>query len=163
MPGRFGRCRQKKNDALGCCFRGDGRRMTAAREAIIAVLEKSSEHLSAEDVYVKVHRIYPRIGLTTVYRNLEFLTDSNVLAKCDFGDGRARYELIRTANGEKEHHHHLVCTTCGRVINYSEFIDEELQFLKRAEKGLSKKYDFQIADHLIQFYGTCQTCAGSKK
>jgi Fur family transcriptional regulator, ferric uptake regulator len=163
MPGRFGRCGQKSGEPLGLCFRGEGRRMTAAREAIIAVLEKSSEHLSADDVYVKVHRIYPRIGLTTVYRNLELLAESKVLAKCDFGDGRARYELIRTVDGEKEHHHHLVCTTCGGVTNYSEFIDEELQFLRRAEKGLSKKYDFHIAAHLIQFYGTCRKCSGLKK
>lgn len=162
MQNRYRKCQREARQDIGYCFRGAGRRMTAAREAIVCVLEKTSEHLSAEDVYLKVHGIYPSIGLTTVYRNLELLTERGVLAKCDFGDGKARYELIRTIAGEKEHHHHLVCTTCGRVINYSEFIDEELQFLKRAEKGLSKKYAFQISDHLIQFYGTCQQCAGSK-
>jgi Fur family ferric uptake transcriptional regulator len=51
---------------------------------------------------------------------------------------------------------------CKRVINYTEFIDEELEFLKRAEKGLSKKYNFEIKSHLFQFYGLCDKCKKEK-
>ena len=77
--------------------------------------------------------------------------------KFDFGDGRARYELSEGPKGTR-HHHHLVCTKCGRVIDYTDFIDDEIELLGRTEKGLSKKFNFKITNHLIQFYGLCDRC-----
>ncbi|MDP8299711.1 MAG: transcriptional repressor [Candidatus Tantalella remota] len=141
-------------------FRGCGYRMTVPRQAIIEVLQKTKKHLSAEDIYMEVHKIFPQVGLTTVYRTLELLTDMGMIYKFDFREGRARYEMVEGL--KKEHHHHLVCTKCKRVINYTEFIDEEIDFLKRAEKELSKKYNFEINDHIIQFYGLCDKCRVSK-
>ena len=78
-------------------------------------------------------------------------------SKFDFGDGRARYELAEGPKGER-HHHHLVCTNCSRVIDYTDFIDEEKDLLDKAEKGLSKKHNFKINGHSIQFYGLCNKC-----
>ena len=137
-------------------FKGHGYSVTVPRKAIIDVLHKTSKHLSAEDIYLEVHKVYSQVGLTTVYRTLELLTEIGLLSKFDFGDRRARYELVEDPKGD--HHHHLVCTQCKRVINYSEFIEDELEFLKKAEKGLSKKYDFDIKNHVIQFYGICDKC-----
>jgi len=138
-------------------FSGCGYRMTVPRQAILDILSKTSEHLSAEDVYKTVHKIYPHVGLTTVYRTLELLVQIGLVFKFDFGDGRARYELSEGPKGER-HHHHLVCTDCGRVIDYTDFIDEEIELLNQTEKGLSKKYNFKITNHLIQFYGLCDKC-----
>jgi len=142
-------------------FKGCGYRITVAREAILDVLNKTSEHLSAEDIFFAVHREYPNIGLTTVYRTLELLAQMGLVYKYNFGDDRTRYELAEGPKG-KQHHHHLVCIKCGRVIDYTDFIDEEIEFLKRTEKGLSKKFTFEISGHLIQFYGICERC-GKKK
>ena len=141
-------------------FRGMGYRMTVPRQAIIDVLAGTDKHLSAEDIYIKVHRIYPHVGLTTVYRTLELLSDMGVVLKYDFGDGRARFELVEGT--EKEHHHHLICVRCKRVINYADFMEEEKEFLEKVEKGLSRKYGFEIKSHLIQFYGLCDKCRGKK-
>jgi Fur family ferric uptake transcriptional regulator len=138
-------------------FRGCGYRLTVGREAIIDVLSKSEEHLSAEDIYIKVHARYPHIGLTTIYRTLDVLSDLGMVSKSDFGDGRARYELAEGPKGA-HHHHHLVCTNCNRVIDYTDFIDKEVELLQKTEKGLSEKYDFVITSHLIQFYGLCDKC-----
>ncbi len=140
-------------------FKGCGYRFTMPRKVIVDVLQKTSKHLSAEEVYQEVYKLYPQVGLTTVYRTLEVLTQMGLIFKFDFGDGRARYELVEEP--EKEHHH-LICNKCKRIINYSEFIDEELDFLKRAEKGLSKKYNFDIKTHIIQFYGLCTKCRDKK-
>jgi len=142
-------------------FRGYGYRITVPREAILSVLSQTSEHLSAEDIYLAVHKIYPNVGLTTIYRTLELLVHMGLVFKFDFGDGRARYELSEGPKG-KNHHHHLVCTNCGRVIDYTDFIDEEIELLSRTEKGLSKKFNFRIVNHLIQFYGLCDKCQGKK-
>ena len=137
-------------------FKGCGYRWTMPRRVIMDVLNKTSKHLSAEDIFLKVHGVYENIGLTTVYRTLEILVEMGMVTKCDFGDGRARYEL--SVSAEKKHHHHLVCTSCKRVIEYTEFIDEEVEFFKRMEKGLSKKYNFIIKDHTLQFCGICENC-----
>ena len=138
-------------------FRGCGYRLTIPRQAILDVLSKTSKHVSAEDVYFSVHRVYPGVGLTTVYRTLELLVQMGLVFKFDFGDGRARYELSEGPKGTR-HHHHLVCTACSRVIDYTDFIDEEIELLNQTEKGLSKKFNFKITNHLIQFYGLCDRC-----
>lgn len=142
-------------------FRGCGYRLTVPRQAILDVLSKTTEHLSAEEIYLTVHNAYPAIGLTTVYRTLELLVQTGMVFKFDFGDGRARYEL---SEGPRSigHHHHLVCTGCRRIIDYTDFIDEEIELLKQTEKGLSKKYNFKITNHLIQFYGLCEKCQSKK-
>jgi Fur family ferric uptake transcriptional regulator len=142
-------------------LRGCGYRLTVAREAILDVLNKTSEHPSAEDVYFEVRKEHPNIGLTTIYRTLELLVQMGMVFKFDFGDGRARYELAEGPKGML-HHHHLICTKCGRIIDYTDFIDEELELLKRTEKGLSAKFNFGISSHIIQFYGTCDRCQDKK-
>lgn len=138
-------------------FRGRGYRITVAREAILDLLSHTEEHLSAEEVYLSVHEIQPNVGLTTVYRTLELLVQMGLVFKFDFGDGRARYELSQGPKGIR-HHHHLVCTDCGRVIDYTDFIDDEVELLGRTERGLSRKFKFKITNHVIQFYGQCDRC-----
>ena len=113
-------------------------------------------------IYIEVHKVYPAVGLTTVYRTLDLLVQMGLVSKFNFGEGRARYELSQGPKGVR-HHHHLICTGCGRVINYTDFIDEEKEFLDTTEKSLSKKYNFKITNHLIQFYGLCDKCRGSRK
>ena len=138
-------------------FCGGGYRMTIPRQAVLDVLSKLSGHPSAEDIYFEVHKAYPDIGLTTVYRTLELLVQMGIASKFDFGDGRARYELSEGPGGVR-HHHHLVCTNCKRIIDYTDFIEDEIELLKRTEKGLSDKFNFNIAGHVIQFYGLCDRC-----
>jgi len=137
-------------------FHGCGYKLTVPREAVLDVLSGTSKHPSAEEIYFSVHKKYPGIGLATVYRTLELLVQLGLVFKFDFGDSKARYELVHEVSGE--HHHHLVCKNCKRIINYTEFIDEEVMLLKKTEKGLSRKYNFKISDHIIQFYGICDQC-----
>ncbi|MDP8259949.1 MAG: transcriptional repressor [Candidatus Gygaella obscura] len=132
-----------------------GFRWTMPRQVILNVLANTKDHLSAEDIYLKVHNIYPQVGLTTIYRTLDLLVNMGLVLKSDFGDGRARFEIKRQ---DKKHHHHLICTKCSRVIDYTDFIDKEVKLLKETEKGLSEKFDFDITGHLIQFYGVCKDC-----
>ncbi|HBC89798.1 MAG TPA: ferric uptake regulation protein [Lentisphaeria bacterium] len=150
-----GRCREKH--WWHGKFRGCGYRVTVAREAILDVLARTDKHMSAEDIYMKLHPIYPNIGLTTVYRTLDVLSNLALIFKLEIGDGRARYELAESPK-KPSHHHHLVCTGCKKVVDYSDFIDQEVKLLQETEKGLSEKYNFKITNHLIQFYGLCSEC-----
>jgi Fur family transcriptional regulator, ferric uptake regulator len=138
-------------------LKGGGYRLTMPRQIILDVISETTDHLSAEEIYHKVHSAYPSIGLTTVYRTLELLVNMGLIHKFDFGDGRARYEIVEDPKSTR-HHHHLVCTGCGRIIDYADFINEEIELLKKTEKSLSKKYNFSIHKHLIQFYGHCDKC-----
>jgi Fur family ferric uptake transcriptional regulator len=139
-----------------------GHRMTAGREAILGILSQSTGHLSAEDIYIKVHAKKPSIGLTTIYRTLELLVNIGMVAKFDFGDGRARFELLQGPKCVK-YHHHIVCTGCSRIIEYSDFISEELAILETIQQKLSKKYDFLITNHLVQYCGLCAKCLAAKR
>ena len=136
-----------------CC----GYRMTKPRVAILDVLAGIQNHLSAEDIYLAVLNFYPNTGLTTVYRNLEMFVNIGMIVKFDFGEGRSKYELADQYS-EKGHHHHLVCKTCYKVIDYSDFMKDEIHFLHSIENGLSQKYNFRITDHLIRFLGICEKC-----
>jgi Fur family transcriptional regulator, ferric uptake regulator len=138
-------------------FKGGGYRLTTPRKLILSVLSDTCGHLSAEEIYMAVHKKYPAIGLTTIYRTLDLLVVMGFVYKFDFGDNRARYELAEGLSG-KHHHHHLVCTECGKIVDYTEFINEEIELLGQTEKGLSKKFNFKITNHLIQFYGLCNKC-----
>ena len=137
-------------------FRSIGYRLTVPRHAILNILSTEKGHLSAEDIYLGVHKIYPSVGLTTVYRTLDLLTQIGLVYKFDFGDGCSRYEL--SAGPNTKHHHHLICSNCGRVIDYEELINEESKLLKKTEEALSKKYKFKINGKQIQFSGLCDKC-----
>ncbi|MFH1723750.1 MAG: transcriptional repressor [Elusimicrobiota bacterium] len=138
-------------------LRGCGYRMTMPREVILDILSQTKEHLSAKEIYLRAHKKYPSCGMTTAYRTLEILAQMGLVIKFDFGDGQARYELAEE-HSRKKHHHHLVCRKCKTVIDYAEFIEDELELLDKTMKGLSRKYRFTIEAHEIVFKGLCERC-----
>ncbi len=137
-------------------FKGRVSRWTAPREAILKLLSRTKKHMSAKEIYASLYKMYPGIGLTTVYRTLDLLERTGFLDRYTFGDGQNRYEF--NPGGEKEHHHHLVCTKCGKIIDYSDFINEELALVKKTELLLEEKYNFVVHSHNIEFYGICKDC-----
>jgi len=140
-------------------LREAGFRLTLPREAILDVLMKNLGHLSAEEIFFLVHKKYPGVGLATVYRTLDLLIGMGLLSKFDFGEGRSRYELANQP--PKEHHHHLVCSQCGQIIDYGDFMEREMKFIKELEAELFKKYKFKINSYQIHFSGLCQNCQRS--
>ncbi len=137
-------------------FSGHGRRWTMPRETILQQLSRTNKHQSPKEIFLAINKFNPSIGLTTIYRTLELLDKMGVIHKLRIGDGQVRYEL---RGKEKEyHHHHLICTSCGKIIDYADFIDEEMELIKKTEKALNKKHNFIINNHNIEFYGLCEKC-----
>ncbi|MBN2737244.1 MAG: transcriptional repressor [Spirochaetales bacterium] len=134
-----------------------GIRLTPAREEVVNILTATDEHLSAEDIFFRIHSKDPSIGLTTVYRTLELFEQNNIVTKFEFGHGRAKFELSEEFS-HKKHHHHLVCTKCRKIIDYSDFLNEEQEYVEKTERGLENKYAFKINCHIIHFYGICGDC-----
>ncbi len=135
----------------------EGLRFTQARRAILSIFSRNSGHLSAEDIYLIIHRVNPSIGFATVYRTLDTLTRIGILQRLDFGDGRARYELVESRE-KKRQHHHLICLRCGKIIDHQNFTDEEIELIKKTEETLAKRYNFEIKSHIMHFYGLCEEC-----
>lgn len=132
-------------------LQSQGYKLTPQREATVRVLlENEEDHLSAEDVFMLVKDKFPEIGLATVYRTLELLSELHIVEKINFGDGVARYDL-RTDN-HKHHHHHLICVQCGSM---NEVLED---WLGPLEERLLKEFDFQVIDHRLDFQGICHRC-----
>lgn len=130
-----------------------GYKMTPQRKEILKIFVENADwhHMSAEDVYSILQRDGSEIGLATVYRALDLLSELGILVKVEFGDGCARYEL-NTADPNVHHHHHLICLKCKKVIEFEEDLLDEL------EANIAKKSGFQILNHEVKFFGYCKDC-----
>jgi len=126
-----------------------GLKYTEQREIVLDVLLNASGHLTAEEVYNEVKNSFPdsNIGIATVYRALGFLEEVRLITSITFGTDGKKYE-----SNTKSHHDHLICTSCGKII---EFIDDEIE--KKQEK-IAKDNGFKITSHVMQLLGECSEC-----
>ena len=125
-----------------------GLKNSIQKDYILKTLYFSTEHLTAEEISNKIKQNYNvSIGIATVYRALSFLEEVDLITSITFGTDGKKYE-----SNAKSHHDHLICTTCGKII---EFIDDEIE--KRQDK-IAKKNKFRITSHSMQLYGTCENC-----
>lgn len=124
-------------------------KFTIQREVILETLYKSDEHLTPESLHHRIQENFPdlKTGIATVYRTLALLEDSQIVTSLSFGAQGKKYEL-----GAKEHHDHMICTSCG---NITEFVDEEIE---KRQDSIAKELGFKISDHSMQIYGTCKNC-----
>src|SRR5258706_14641517 len=94
---------------------------TAQREAIVEQFLRTRDHVSIDELLLKVRKRHPKVGYATVYRTLKLLVDSGLAVERQFGDGQARYEVVG------DHHDHLICVKCGLIL---EFEDDEIERLQ---------------------------------
>ena len=128
-----------------------GYKLTPQREAtVLVLLENEKDHLSSEEIYMLVKQKSPDIGLATVYRTLEMLTELKIIDKISFNDGLSRYDMRK--EGAKHFHHHLLCLECGDI----EEIEEDL--LIDVEKVVERRFRFRVTDHRLTFHGVCHQC-----
>lgn len=122
-----------------------GLKATLPRMKILELFQSGSHrHLSAEDVYKLLLQDDLDIGLATVYRVLTQFAQAGLLTRQNFETGKSVFEL-----NEGEHHDHLVCVQCGKVV---EFFDEEIE-LRQAE--IAKQQGFELQGHALSLYGLC--------
>lgn len=131
-------------------LRAAGYKITRPRERLAQVLEETDRHTTIEELYDLVNDQGFLISQATVYRNVRLLEELNLLVKIDLGDGMDRYEL-KTPH-EDHHHHHLVCNYCKLVK------EVHGDFLDKLELELEERFDFEILDHKLTFYGICSSC-----
>jgi Fur family ferric uptake transcriptional regulator len=126
-----------------------GLRSTSQRRLIIDTFFEGAPHMTIEDLLAEVRTRDKGIGYATVYRTLKLLAECGVASERRFGDGLSRYELADEAT---THHDHLICVTCGKIIEFEEPRIEELQ------DEIAARYGFEISSHKHEMYGTCSDC-----
>ena len=139
----------QRRDRLQEYLSQHGLKATRQRDAILDVFLESKEHLTAEQVYHLVRGKFPKIGYATVYRTLKLLADCGLAYARNFGDGATRFEAIQE---DGEHHDHMICIRCQKIIEFENDKIEELQSLVAAE------HKFKITWHKMEFYGLCEEC-----
>ena len=105
---------------------------------------------------MQTKKIYPEIGLATVYRNLELLEKLNIIHRFDSGDGQSRYE-IRLGTEDQHFHHHLICEQCGSIGEF------KTDLLETIEKRIADETGFEVTDHCLRFFGICAVCREQEK
>jgi Fur family transcriptional regulator, ferric uptake regulator len=130
-------------------LRGQARKITGPRLAILELMRRHPHPLTNKEV----HATLPAgsCDLATIYRSMHLLERMGLVQKFDFGDGVARFELV---GGQRDHHHHLVCTECGRVLEVDECFVEEL------ERSIARRHGFRAIRHKLEFFGICPDCQG---
>ena len=129
----------------------EGFKLTLQRQATVEILlEHLNELLTAEEIYMFVKQKYPDIGLATVYRTLEILTDLGIISRNLFDDVIGRYHLKQTVN--RHFAHHLLCVKCGQIQE----VEEDL--LVDVEQKVLEQFQFQVLDHRLTFHGICKNC-----
>ncbi|OCL28021.1 transcriptional repressor [Orenia metallireducens] len=123
-----------------------GIRWTRQREIIIGVLLDSSRPLSAQDIFAKLKEEYPKLRLSTVYRNLNSFKDDNIVRSLNLKGNEQKFELI-----DGHHHHHLICIECDDILP----LDCPL---KEFERKLKDDTGYTIIDHRMKIYGLCPSC-----
>lgn len=126
-------------------------RLTTQRQIILEELGKVTSHPTANEVYDMVRKRLPRIGLGTVYRNLELMADSGIILKLEVGGTQKRFDATVAP------HYHVRCTSCGKVDD----IDIEVQ--SKINQIAENACNYLILGHHIEFSGTCPKCSEEKK
>lgn len=123
--------------------------VTSQREAIVEQFLRTKDHVSIDELLVKVRKRQPKVGYATVYRTLKLLVDSGLAVERQFGDGQARYEVVG------DHHDHLICMKCGIIL---EFEDDEIERLQ--DKIAERLGNFTVIRHRHELYALCPKAAG---
>jgi Fur family transcriptional regulator, ferric uptake regulator len=126
--------------------------VTPHRVAVAEVLLLRDRHFSADEVKTALEEQGTAIGTATVYRALEVLVRSGLVVERDFGEGFRRFESAR----DMPHHEHVLCTVCGRVVEFQDERLERMTTLIAESKGYARQR------HRLVIYGVCESCRGGR-
>ena len=119
---------------------------TKQREAILDVFLEVTGHISGDELFQRVRAKHPHIGYTTVYRTMKIFCEAGLAVERSFEDGITRFEIPH------EHHDHLVCVRCGRIVEF------ECRMIESAQDRIALEYGFRLLRHRHELYGHCADC-----
>jgi len=130
-----------------------GLKLTRQREAVVNEVFQDTGHFEAEEIVHRLKGNRLRVSRATVYRTLELLKECQLVEKLDFGTPHSFYEHIQPG----EHHDHLICERCGRVIEFHNARLEQLQ------EEICRSFDFVESHHSLRIFGLCNRCRAAPR
>lgn len=146
-----------QDDALDTDFprilRSLNLKITPKRLALLDILMNESSYLSPEEIWQSMKKQFRRIGLPTVYRNLEELSERNIISKVTHPNRQLYYHFCPN----RSHHHHFICLSCRNV--------EDINFcaLDKLQKEVKRKLNGKVISHILQVNGYCRNCLNKKE
>jgi Fur family transcriptional regulator, ferric uptake regulator len=134
-------------DEASTILREAGYRPGSAGQLVLDHLAAQTCCVGAQEIHDSLTRDGRRVGLASVYRMLETLTEQTLVQRVDVGDGVARYEPVR-----HDHHHHLVCDACGKVEPFAD------RSLERALEAVEERSGYSVVAHEVVVHGACADC-----
>jgi Fur family ferric uptake transcriptional regulator len=133
---------------LGAWLEERGLKHSRQRDVIVETFYAMGGHVPVDGLVARVRALDARVSVATVYRTMKLLSECGIAMPRRFDDGQTRYE---PASG-RSHHDHLICTGCGRIVEFENEKIEELQV--RVARGLG----FDVESHKLELYGRCERC-----
>jgi Fur family ferric uptake transcriptional regulator len=134
-------------------FKQRGCRWTAQRQLIVRTAFATHDHFTAEELLSRSRATDPHVSRATVYRTLSVLEEAGFVEGLDTGDGGRRFEHVLG----HEHHDHMVCTSCGAIV---EFRDEAIE---ARQVAAARRHGFLLERHSLRLYGRCRRCRGAAR
>ena len=129
-----------------------GLRMTRQRLLIAKVMLTAEGHLTIDELHQLIRKYDDGVGYATIYRTVKLLTECGLVHGAQFGDGATRFESARG----RDHHDHLICTGCPKII---EFENEQIELL---QQQVCDEHQFTMVHHKMEIYGLCAACSGKE-
>lgn len=121
---------------------------TRERTALFDEIFSAHRHFDADDLVLRLKGHGKKVSRATVYRTLELLFECGLVGRVRLNEEKYRYERLRKG----EHHDHLVCTSCGKIVEFTEARIEALQ------DDICRHHDFVATSHSHQIWGLCGPC-----
>src|ERR1700693_4933432 len=140
--------RTRERDIFRKYLGGRALKRTAERQALFDEIFARHEHVEADELLVRLRAKHKKLSRATIYRTLELMVDSGIVGRLRIGEAGYRYERLRAG----DHHDHLICDHCGRVL---EFFEPKIEAL---QDEVALRYGFVLLSHTHQMRGICRGC-----
>jgi Fur family transcriptional regulator, ferric uptake regulator len=134
--------------ALAAYIDEKGLKHSRQRDLIAQAFFEVEGHVTVEELVVRARGADPRVSVATAYRTMRLLVDCGLASARQFGDGQTRYE----SSAGRAHHDHLICTSCGAIV---EFANEQIEAL---QERVARRHGFEVQRHKLELYGRCGHC-----
>lgn len=141
---------EKKLETALAALRANGQRVTEPRKAILGVLVSDHGPFTVEELHARLPE--GLCDLVTVYRCVAAMEETNLLRRCDFGDGSYRYEY----NAGDHHHHHIICRACRDVKTLDFCVADSLE-------RMARQMGYTNVNHTMEIFGLCPKCQAAVK
>jgi Fur family ferric uptake transcriptional regulator len=138
---------QLTHKSIAATLRKKGYKLTPQRVAVIDTILSRNDHITAAQLHEQLHQTHPEIGLVTVYRTLQILHELGLICELHAIGNCPTYTVSNS-----RHHHHLICSDCGKVVDFTG------HNLASIETRLARESGFKIDNHVLEFVGVCHTC-----